>query len=73
MSSFTRVDSFEASYSDACWRDGSTALAASTVGDVKNRKENAQKTVRILFEELIELKLRILLQALVAVESAIDG
>ena len=73
MSSFTRVASFEASYSETCRGDGSTILAASAAADVKSRKENAQKTVRILLDELIEFKLRILLQALVAVESAVDG
>jgi hypothetical protein len=73
MSSFTRVVSFEASYSAICRGDGSTALAARIAVDGKNRKESAQKTVRIPLDEMLGLKLNISPRALIAVESTVYG
>lgn len=48
-------------------------MAASAAVDVNNRKESAQKTVRIPLDELLVRKLNISPQALVAVESTVDS
>ena len=57
MSSFTRAESVEASYSLACCGVGATGFEARVTVDSNKKQESAQKTVRIfvvVFTALME-------------------